>query len=212
MSSFLNTSISGLLAFQKAIDTTSHNIANVGTDGYSRQRTELVTRTPSPFGNGYIGNGVAVSTTRRIYDDLLAEEVRTASSNFGNVDAYTTQMEKLSTLFSNTTTGITATLQKFAGALQDVANNPSSISSRQVLLSEAQGLTERLKSYETQLASYDSQIESTIKAEASDITALSRSIAELNTQIATGFARTASRRTTCWTSDRPPTSSPATST
>ncbi len=190
MSSFLNTSISGLLAFQKAIDTTSHNIANVGTDGYSRQRTELVTRTPSPFGNGYIGNGVAVSTTRRIYDDLLAEEVRTASSNFGNVDAYTTQMEKLSTLFSNTTTGITATLQKFAGALQDVANNPSSISSRQVLLSEAQGLTERLKSYETQLASYDSQIESTIKAEASDISALSRSIAELNTQIATGFART----------------------
>jgi flagellar hook-associated protein 1 FlgK len=190
MSSFLNTSISGLLAFQKAIDTTSHNIANVGTAGYSRQRTELSTREASPYGNGYIGNGVQVSTTRRIYDNLLAEEVRTASSSFGNIDAYARQMEKLSTLFSNTTTGLTATLQKFASALQDVANNPSSISSRQVLLSEANGLAERLKNYETQLAAYDAQIESTLKAEAADITSLSKSIAELNTQIAAGFANT----------------------
>src|SRR5262245_30490038 len=133
MSSFLNTSISGLLAFQKAIDTTSHNIANVGTDGYSRQRTEFGTRPASPFSNGFIGNGVQVNTTRRIYDDLLADEVRAASSSFGNIDAYTTQMEKLSTLFASTTTGITATLQRFSNALQDVANNPASISSRQVL-------------------------------------------------------------------------------
>jgi flagellar hook-associated protein 1 FlgK len=190
MASFLNTSISGLLAFQKAIDTTSHNIANVGTDGYSRQRTELATRPASAFGNGYIGNGVSVSTTRRIYDNLLAEEVRTASSSFSNLDAYTTQMEKLSTLFANTTTGLTATLQKFANALQDVSNNPASISSRQVLLSEAQGLTERLKSYETQLAAYDAQITSTVKAEAADINSLSKGIAELNTQIASAFART----------------------
>jgi flagellar hook-associated protein 1 FlgK len=188
MSSFLNTSISGLLAFQKAIDTTSHNIANVGTAGYSRQRTEFATRQASPFGNGYIGNGVAVSTTRRIYDDLLAEEVRSSSSSFGNIDAYAKQMEKLSTLFSNTTTGMTASLQKFAAALQDVANNPSSVSSRQVLLSEANGLTERLKNYETQLASYDAQIESTIKAEAADLTALSKGIADLNQQISAAFA------------------------
>jgi flagellar hook-associated protein 1 FlgK len=189
MSSFLNTSISGLLAFQKAIDTTSHNIANVGTDGYTRQRTEFGTRPPSGYGNGFIGNGVQVNTTRRIYDNLLAEEVRTASTNFGNIDAYATQMEKLSTLFASTTTGITATLQRFSNAIQDVANNPASISSRQVLLSEARGLTERIRAYETQLAGFEKQIEATLHAEAADITALSKGIAELNAQIAGAMAR-----------------------
>jgi flagellar hook-associated protein 1 FlgK len=190
MSSFLNTSVSGLLAFQKAIDTTSHNIANVGTEGYTRQRTELVTQSPTPSGNGYIGSGVTVSTTRRVYDNLLAEGVRTSSSSFGNLNAYAGQMEKLSSLFANTTTGITATLQKFASALQGVANNPSSVSSRQVLLSEANGLTERLKNYDTQLSTSDAQIESTIKAEAADVNALSKGIADLNTQIAAGIAKT----------------------
>src|SRR6185312_8839168 len=99
MANFLSTGISGLLAFKRAIDVTSHNIANVGTDGYSRQRPEFVTREATRVGNGYIGNGVSVATTTRSYDDLLADNVRTASSSFSNLDTYTSYMEKLSNLF-----------------------------------------------------------------------------------------------------------------
>ena len=189
MGDFLSTGISGLLAFKRALDVTSHNIANVGTDGYSRQRAEFVTRTPSQFGNGYVGNGVAVASTTRSYDDLLAQNVRDASSSFSNLDTYASYLEKLSNLFGNTTTGISASMTKFASALQDVSNNPSSISSRQVLLSQAQSLTERLKSYDSQLASYDSQIESSLKSEVTDISSISQSLAKLNQQIAGAYAQ-----------------------
>jgi flagellar hook-associated protein 1 len=189
MGDFLSTGISGLLAFKRAIDVTSHNIANVGTDGYSRQRAEFVTREPSRFGNGYVGNGVQVATTTRSYDDLLAQNVRDASSSFSSLDTYSSYLEKLSNLFGNTATGITASMSKFAGALQDVANNPSSISSRQVLLSQAQGLTERLKNYDSQLAGFDSQVEASLKTEVADISSIAQSLAKLNVQIAGAFAQ-----------------------
>ena len=184
MANFLSTGISGLLAFQRAIDVTSHNIANVGTDGYSRQRAEFTTRPPQPFGNGYVGSGVQVATTRRIYDELLAQDVRTSSSSFNNLDAYATQSGKLDNLFSATATGITATLQKFANAMHDLASNPASISARQVLLSEAQGLTERLKTYDSQLGTIDAQIEGSMKSEADTVSSLADSLAKLNVQIA----------------------------
>jgi flagellar hook-associated protein 1 FlgK len=189
MGDFFSTGISGLLAFRRAIDVTSHNIANVGTDGYSRQRAEFGTLPPSLYGNGYVGNGVQINSTTRAYDDLLAQNVRSATSSFSNLDTYSSYLEKLSKLFGNTTTGITATMQKFANAVQDVANNPSSVASRQVLISEANGLTERLKSYDSQLAGFDTQVEASLKTEISDVNALSQNLAKLNQQIAGAFAR-----------------------
>lgn len=190
MGNFLSTSISGLLAFQRAIDATSQNISNVGTPGYSRQRVDLAARPASPFANGWVGNGVQVNTTARVYDDMLADQVRVASSSFSSLDAYTTFMNRVNDMFSNTTTGLTPSLQKFANALQDVANNPTNSSSRQVLLSEANGLTDRLQAYNTQLNELSKQIEGSITGEASEITTITKGIADLNDQIASAYART----------------------
>jgi len=190
MSNFLSTSITGLLAFQRAIDATSHNIANVGTPGYSRQRVELVTRPSQGFGNGWVGQGVNVATTRRLYDDMVSNQVRVASSSFSHLDTYSTLMNRVNNLFSNTTTGLTPSLQKFANALQDVANNPTNSSARQVLISEANGLADRLRSYDAQLAQTGQQIEAQITGEVSEITTLTQGIAKLNDEIAAAYART----------------------
>ena len=65
MADLLSTSVSGLLAFQRALDTTSHNITNANTPGYSRQVAEFMTRNPQQAGNGWVGNGVDVSTIKR---------------------------------------------------------------------------------------------------------------------------------------------------
>ncbi len=189
MSNFLSTSISGLFAFQRAIDATSQNIANVATPGYSRQRPEFGTRPAQMFSNGWVGNGVDVTTTRRVYDDMLADQVRVASSAFSNLDSYSTLMNRVNDMFANTTTGLTPSLQKFSNALQDVANNPTNSSARQVLLSEANNLAGRLKSYDTQLTQLGKQIETQIGGEAQEVSTLASGIAELNDQIASALAR-----------------------
>ena len=71
MADVLSTGLSSLRALQRALDTTSHNIANVSTEGYTRQRVEFHSRSPQLSGGGWIGTGVEVSTVRRVYDQFL---------------------------------------------------------------------------------------------------------------------------------------------
>src|SRR5215510_11312605 len=120
MTDFLRTGVSGLLAFQRALDTTSHNISNVSTDGYSRQRVELGTRPAQPFGNGWIGKGVVVQTTRRMYDDFIAQQTRGTSSSLQHLDVFAANAERLNNMLGDSTTGLTASLQKFVNAFQGV--------------------------------------------------------------------------------------------
>ena len=119
---------------------------------------------------------------------MVAQQVRTASSSLGRFDAFSAQIERVNNLFSNTETGLSATLQKFANALQDVANSPTSISARQVLLSEARGVAERMKSYDSQLQTLDGQVSSQIGAEVAEISQLADGIAQLNRAISGALA------------------------
>src|SRR5262245_3749157 len=105
MADLLNTSISGLLAFQRALDTTSHNITNANTVGYSRQLPEFMTRQAQQSGAGWVGNGVDVSTIKRAYDDFLASQSRTATSSYQQANTFATQAERISNLFGSSTTG-----------------------------------------------------------------------------------------------------------
>src|SRR5690606_31336535 len=98
MADLLSTGLSGLLAFQRALDTTSHNIANVNTPGYSRQRVELGTRQAHPYGNGWIGTGVDAQTTRRLYDELLATQTRTTSSSLEHLNVFAASAERLNNM------------------------------------------------------------------------------------------------------------------
>lgn len=189
MADLLSTSISGLMAFQRALDTTSHNITNANTPGYSRQVAEFMTRNPQQAGNGWLGNGVDVTTVKRAYDDFLAGQSRTSSSSYHQFDTYATQAARVSNLLGNTTTGLTSSLQSFINAFQAVADTPTSTPARQTLLSQANTLAQRLQSYDESLRSFDSQVNARIETEADSITSLARGIAKLNQEISSAYGR-----------------------
>ncbi|HEY0685981.1 MAG TPA: flagellar hook-associated protein FlgK [Steroidobacter sp.] len=190
MADLLNTSISGLLAFQRALDVTSHNITNANTPGYSRQLPDFTTRSPQFIGGNWVGSGADVSAINRAYDNFLAGQSRSAASAYNQSNTYATQAARISNLFGDSTTGLSASMQKFVNSLQAVADSPNSIAARQTMLSEAQTLVDRLKSYDSSLRSLDSQVNASISTEADTISSLARGIAELNKQIASGYAQT----------------------
>ncbi|MFL6620656.1 MAG: flagellar hook-associated protein FlgK [Povalibacter sp.] len=183
MADLLSTSVSGLLAFQRALDTTSHNITNANTPGYSRQIAEFQTRNPQQAGNGWVGNGVDVSTVKRAYDDFLAGQSRTSSSSYHQFDTYATQAGRVSNLLGNTTTGLTTSLQNFINAFQAVADTPTSTPARQALLSQANTLMQRMQSYDQSLRGFDSQVNAQIESEADSINSIAQSLAKLNQEI-----------------------------
>jgi flagellar hook-associated protein 1 FlgK len=190
MADILNTSVSGLLAFQHALDTTSQNVANVATPGYSRQQVQFTELTPQPTANGWIGSGVQIGTITRSYDEALAQQVRSSQSSYSSFNTFSTQAAQLASLLSDSGTGISATLQNFSNALQGVANSPASTPQRQVLLSQAQSLVQQLQSYDGQLNQYSANVESQIQSGVSQINTLTSGIASLNKQIAAGLAGT----------------------
>lgn len=190
MADLLSTGLSGLLAFQRALDTTSHNISNVNTPGYSRQRVELGTRPADPYGNGWIGKGVSAQTTRRMFDDFIATQTRGTSSSLQRYDVYATNAERLNNMFGDSKNGLTVSLQNFVNAFQGVANAPSSIPARQVLLSEAQTLQDRLQYFDARLSDMDAEINSRLQTEVAEINTLAQGIAKLNEEISLGYART----------------------
>ena len=89
--------------------------------------------------------------TRRITDEIFADQLRTASGGFHRADAFVALAESLDDLLAGTETGLTRHAAGFANALQDVANDPSSTASRQALLSEARNLVARFDAMDQRL-------------------------------------------------------------
>ena len=184
MGDILSTSVSGLLAFQQALDVTSNNISNSATPGYSVENIELAEQPGSGTGGGFFGNGVNVQSITRSYDEILASQVRSSQSSLSSFSTLSTQAGQIDNMLSSSSTGLTATLQSFVNSLQSLSTAPASTAQRQVVISQAQALTTQLQSYQSQLETQGSDLESQIGTTVSQINTIATNIASLNGQIA----------------------------
>lgn len=184
MGDILSTSVSGLLAFQQALDVTSNNVANVDTQGYDVETANFAEQQGQGTGSGYIGNGVDIQSITRAYNALLAQQVNGSQASYSSFDTLATQAAQIDNMLSSSSTGLTATLQSFVNSLQTLASSPSSTASGQAVLSQAQALVQQLDSYDSQLSQAGQQVESQIGSTVTQINTLSSQIATLNGEIA----------------------------
>lgn len=184
MASTLSIGTSGLLAAQGGLSTTSHNISNVNTDGYSRQRIEQGTRIPEYNGGFYLGTGTEITAVERMYDSFLADQVRLFTSQEQQFSTFTTFSKQVDDLLGSQELSLSSGLDSFFDSVQAVADDPTSIPARQVMLSEAGTLTERFNTLDSQLRSFNDQINTNLSATVKDINSLTASIAEMNQAIA----------------------------
>lgn len=183
MPDIFETGTSGLLAFQRAMATTSHNISNVNTEGFSRQSVELATRTPQAFGNGFIGSGVQVTSVQRVFDQAREEGVWRASSAFQRLDTLSEMNGRLDDLLADQTAGLSPVLQGFFDSVQSVANDPVSSTARQELLTEGTNLAQRVRFLDDRLVEVDSDSQAQMRVQVAEINELAESVARLNEAI-----------------------------
>ncbi|MDJ0861380.1 MAG: flagellar hook-associated protein FlgK [Gammaproteobacteria bacterium] len=181
--SLFNVGISGLLASQRALTTTGHNISNVNTPGYSRQRLELAPREAQPIGVGYLGKGVVVEDIRRVYDNYLTTQVRLGTSNVGQDKVLYELASQVDKLLADPYTGLAPAVQDFFDAMQGVADDPSSLASRQVLLTDAETLVQRFHSLENRLADLGQGQNQRLRDTVAEVNSLAQAIADLNQDI-----------------------------
>jgi flagellar hook-associated protein 1 FlgK len=182
-SGILGTGISGLLAYQRALQTTSHNISNANTDGYSRQRVELGANTPQFAGGGYLGTGVSVKSVGRVYDSFLASQVNSYTSSSSYASTYSDNVSYIDGMLADPDVGMGPAMQRFFSDLQAVANDPSSSAARQSFFTQAQTMIDRYSYNYQRLEDLRTQANKQISSVTSEINSLAKSIADINRDI-----------------------------
>ena len=188
MAGMLGISSSGLMAVQQALDVTSHNIANVNTDGYSRQHVDFTPKSAQSNGGGFIGQGVD-ATVSRVYDQFIAKQMTSTTSAFSEADTLSTYAAQVDNMVSSDATSVSGPLNSFFNAVNDVANDPSSLAARQVMLEDARSVSHQFNTLSTQFDDVRQQTNSQMGAMLDDINSYTKNIADLNDKIVLASSR-----------------------
>lgn len=183
MADMLNIGVSGLLAYQRSLGTISQNIANVNTEGYSRQTTQLQATLPQAYGYGFQGTGVEVSTISRSYDAYLEVNMRNTTSSQSEFEAFYQLASQLDNLVADADAGMSSSIQRFFSAVQDVADAPADPAARQVLLSEGRQLSKQFNELAGWIENSRQYVNSQMNSAVADINRITSGIAELNQRI-----------------------------
>jgi flagellar hook-associated protein 1 FlgK len=183
MPSIFDVGSSALNSLQRAISTTGNNIANVNTEGYSRQLVEFSTRNPEYRGGFYLGSGVEVSSIHRAYDQFLTQDVRARTSSSGYYHLYANTASTIDNLMADPATNISAAMDDFFASMEAVANSPTTQPERQVMLSQAQTLASRFHYVDARLSDLAEDMNQRMEVFVGDINRHASDIAQLNEQI-----------------------------
>lgn len=181
----LNTGRTALLTQQKAIDVTGHNIANVNTDGYSRQRVNMETNEPYSSQPGQTGTGVRAAEIQRIYDRFLGAQINNENQNLGNWETQKGVLERVEIIFDESSGyGLNQAMSEFWNAWQDLANNPSDYAGRAALLAKSETMTATFNNIYSNLEQIQTDIDTSIMGTVKEINSIAERIAGLNQKIA----------------------------
>src|SRR5215212_2347034 len=189
----LQTALRGVLAHQQSIDTTSHNVANANTEGYSRQEAALSAADPLTLGGGVngsiltLGTGVSVDAFRRIRTSFLDLQYRAQAMQVGDQETRSRQLDQIEMgLAEPTDTGIARELAKFWNGWADLTNSPDNIAARQALIDQAKNLASAFKVVDTQLTTVKNQAlaeYASATGVGGDVQVIANEIAQLNNSI-----------------------------
>lgn len=181
----------GLTVQQSNINTSSHNIANANTVGYSRQRS--VIETTRPFGGmsrfdcctvGQVGTGAEVTAIQRVRNLFLDYQVRDQTTETGRLDIKYQYLYQAETILNDSSdNGIQNALNEFFDAFQEISKAPEKTSNKTVAISQAASLAEMLNSKYNQLESKRDEAQELISNSVSEINGILDSINDLNKQI-----------------------------
>jgi len=184
MADLLNIGSSALYAAMKGLDLTGHNIANVGTDGYSRQRVEQTARPGGSVSRLATGDGVQVTGTQRLNDALLESRLVRDGAEVSRLSTFESLATRADRLLSDADSGLSASLGNFFSGLQKVAADPASTAARQAALGDAESLALRFGSLHGELSAMDAEIDQRLTQAVATINDLAAGVAKLNRSIA----------------------------
>ncbi len=175
--------VSALNAAQIGLSTVEHNIANANTPGFNRQEIVQSARLPQETGAGFIGQGVEVSTVKRIYNEFLSTQVLQGQAQANQLETYSQQIGQINNMLADSDAGLSPALQDLFSAVNNVSSSPESQAAREAMLGSAQFLTSRFQSLNQRMSDISSSINGQISSTVTSINSYAQQIASMNKSI-----------------------------
>ncbi|NLK21794.1 MAG: flagellar hook-associated protein FlgK [Epulopiscium sp.] len=182
----INIGAQALYTARTALDVTSHNISNMGTEGYSRQIAKQKATMPIPLGTGkgMVGTGSEVYDIVRQRDVYLDTKFWNENKMLGEFTIKRTQLSLIEGIFNEPSDeGFNTIFNDFFSAFQEVADNPESMEARNGLKEQALTFTKFFNDAATRLKEYQKDINFEIGVRVKDINTIAQKIESLNREI-----------------------------
>lgn len=175
---------SGLQAAKSAISTTGHNIANVNTEGYSRQRVEQTAGPSMSDGHGTVGTGVRIQGVSRTNDEYLQRRIEKESRNFGLAEERHTYLGQTEQIFNEANSdGINRLATAFFNEFRKLSVEPENQAIRASVRESSKRLANDIQRVDTALTEVQNNIDFRIEGYVGEINALASEIRDLNNLI-----------------------------
>ncbi len=186
----LNIAYTGLLASNAALNTTSNNIANVQTEGYSRQQVNQQAANAIRVFETYgcAGAGVETLSIERVRDEFYDTKFWNNNQKVGKYDMHLYYMEQVETYFHDNGKNAgfkTVFDQMMITGIQELMKNPSDTSNKSQFVGTAENLTEYFNGLAGNIEALQKDVNQEIKVKVDEINSLAGEIANLNKQINT---------------------------
>jgi flagellar hook-associated protein 1 len=184
ISDIFNIGSSGVTAARIALEVAGENIANVNTEGYSRQQV-VMTNSPVTTSNGFaLGTGVQIQAVQRTYDGMLQQQMVNSNSSYQQSLTKQSALEQIQPSFNElNSNGLGAAVTNFFGAWQDLAANPNGTAERQSLLSKSQTLVDNFNQMSTTLTGVAKNADTNLVGITAEVSGNAKNLALVNTQI-----------------------------
>jgi flagellar hook-associated protein 1 FlgK len=180
----LNIATQSMLAEQGAIETTTNNIANSNTPGYSRQVPNLEEASIIQIGPLTFGTGVKLGSVTSLRDAILDLRVNQETQQQGQLNAFLEGGQQIQALFNETSgTGLQTPLSAFFNSLSELASNPSDLTTRQNVITSAQNLATAFNQSSNNLTTLQRNTDLAVQQSVSEINSLTAQIAQVNQQV-----------------------------
>jgi flagellar hook-associated protein 1 FlgK len=181
--SLYQSGVSGLLAAQQQLATTGHNISNVNTEGYTRQRADQSASLGLNNGNNYIGGGTYIQDITRLYDQFSHKEQVMNQSNLSNADSLNARLTQLDQVMSTSGQAVVGSLDQFYQAVNGVADNPNDSGLRSIVLNQASVLSTNFNELTENFDKMTKAVNGEIDQVATRISEISNELAKINETI-----------------------------
>jgi len=169
---------------QTALQTVGHNIANKNTEGYSRQRVDMVTTEPTGMGKLRIGNGARATSVTRINNPFIEKQIQREGNSLGKKEAQAQALMRVEQVFNEQQSkGLNKYIGEFFNSFRELSNSPESLAIRSLVKESGEFLAKDFKRVNNQLTKIQAEIDFQLSVNISEINEITKEISLLNEKI-----------------------------